>query len=512
VATFPSLFRAKAVQINQGSVSAFVPHVFGDTVITIRDFLGPQPSAPGMGWVFFQAGNPEFPVWTSGLGSGNGGPGVSDHGALTGLLDDDHPQYLTLERGDETFLTPSEADELFLTPQEGNTAYAGAGHTHPSIPLEWIHCGATDNQALTAAVDTTLQITKSRGSAGMTVVSDEIVVATAGTYHAGMFVTMKPNATAATYLTGTIRHHRGGVLQASAQDSHSGPGGSVYHVVSVAGDFTLAAGDTLQFRINASHARNVHSQNAIFAHLLSGPGQQGIPGVDGAEGPAGPEGPPGQGFDFVGDWEVATTYEELDVVTHEDVTYIATIGNTGVEPTSVPVEVNSATYRIFQDLAELSDQWPSAVNGARAYIINDDAEVVFKGGTWRWWARSVPKTTGNTEWLTWGAGAVTATSASNVTLQGRSLIMTLQPIFTTGATSGNVTTIGTMAAGWRPSTRIDFSANMGHASGAGSGRFIIYDTGGLQALWASGDNPTAASQCYVVAHYILPDLVPVVFS
>ena len=39
-----------------------------------------------------------------------GGGGVTDHGALTGLADDDHPQY--------------------LTPAEGNAAYSALGHGH----------------------------------------------------------------------------------------------------------------------------------------------------------------------------------------------------------------------------------------------------------------------------------------------------------------------------------------------------------------------------------------------
>jgi hypothetical protein len=80
---YPSLYRAKAVSIRSGAVEAFVPQVFGESTITITDSLGALPVAPGMGWVFFQAGNPEFPVWSSGLGSGNGngdgqGAGVND--------------------------------------------------------------------------------------------------------------------------------------------------------------------------------------------------------------------------------------------------------------------------------------------------------------------------------------------------------------------------------------------------------------------------------------------------
>lgn len=68
MATFPSIYRAKATQFDGTTVTAFVPQVFGDQPLTITDFVGTP--AVGMGWVFFQAGNPEFPVWTSGMGGG----------------------------------------------------------------------------------------------------------------------------------------------------------------------------------------------------------------------------------------------------------------------------------------------------------------------------------------------------------------------------------------------------------------------------------------------------------
>lgn len=49
--------------ITGGRVKAYIPQVFGDTEVTITAYLGGAPTEPGMGWVFFQAGNPEFPVW-----------------------------------------------------------------------------------------------------------------------------------------------------------------------------------------------------------------------------------------------------------------------------------------------------------------------------------------------------------------------------------------------------------------------------------------------------------------
>jgi hypothetical protein len=61
-------------------VTAFVPAVFGEEPITIVEAIGSLPEAPGMGWVFFQAGNPEFPVW---VGAQEGGGGGGDGGGGT---------------------------------------------------------------------------------------------------------------------------------------------------------------------------------------------------------------------------------------------------------------------------------------------------------------------------------------------------------------------------------------------------------------------------------------------
>jgi hypothetical protein len=72
VAVFPSIYRAKVVRIDPTSIQVFVPQVFGDTPITVINFLGSAPSQVGMGWVAFHAGNPDFPVWLSAIGGGNG--------------------------------------------------------------------------------------------------------------------------------------------------------------------------------------------------------------------------------------------------------------------------------------------------------------------------------------------------------------------------------------------------------------------------------------------------------
>jgi hypothetical protein len=55
--------------------------------------------------------------------AGGGGGGVTDHGALTGLADDDHPQYHNNARGDARYYTESEVDTFLAGKSD-------TGHTH----------------------------------------------------------------------------------------------------------------------------------------------------------------------------------------------------------------------------------------------------------------------------------------------------------------------------------------------------------------------------------------------
>lgn len=55
--------------------------------------------------------------------TGSGGGGVTDHGALTGLADDDHPQYLTQTRADARYYTETETDAALA-------AKSDTVHTH----------------------------------------------------------------------------------------------------------------------------------------------------------------------------------------------------------------------------------------------------------------------------------------------------------------------------------------------------------------------------------------------
>ena len=74
MALFPAVYRGQAVSINGSTIKALVPQVFGDTPVTVRDFLGVMPTSRTDGWIFFQGGNPSYPVWGGNLAVGGTGP------------------------------------------------------------------------------------------------------------------------------------------------------------------------------------------------------------------------------------------------------------------------------------------------------------------------------------------------------------------------------------------------------------------------------------------------------
>lgn len=73
------------------------------------------------------------PIASRTLGTGTGG-GVTDHGLLTGLSDDDHPQYLNNTRGDARYSLLSHLhDDRYYTETEVDTLLSGkanTSHTH----------------------------------------------------------------------------------------------------------------------------------------------------------------------------------------------------------------------------------------------------------------------------------------------------------------------------------------------------------------------------------------------
>jgi hypothetical protein len=77
-----------------------------------------------------------------------GGGGVTDHGALTGLGDDDHTQYLTEARGDARYYTQAETDTLLGDKQPLSavlTATTASFTTADETKLDGIAAGAEVN-------------------------------------------------------------------------------------------------------------------------------------------------------------------------------------------------------------------------------------------------------------------------------------------------------------------------------------------------------------------------------
>ena len=64
------VYEGRIVTVGDGNATAFIPQVFGDTTITISNFL--VDPLPGKGWVAFQSGDSEHPVWLSGSSGGTG--------------------------------------------------------------------------------------------------------------------------------------------------------------------------------------------------------------------------------------------------------------------------------------------------------------------------------------------------------------------------------------------------------------------------------------------------------
>ena len=100
---------------------------------------------------------------SSGVGGGGGG-GVTDHGALTGLADDDHLLYHTDTRGDTRYYTKSQVDTSL-------SGKANTGHTHVTSEVTGLDTALSGKQPLatvltnTTAAFTTAQETKLAGIA-----------------------------------------------------------------------------------------------------------------------------------------------------------------------------------------------------------------------------------------------------------------------------------------------------------------------------------------------------------
>ncbi len=94
--------------------------------------------------------------------SAAGTPGVTDHGALSGLMDDDHPQYLNAVRGDARYL-----------PATGGANYQYIG-TGSGTTAAWRNVSEFAGSGLTAATGVLAVGVANTGAAGLTVEADAV--------------------------------------------------------------------------------------------------------------------------------------------------------------------------------------------------------------------------------------------------------------------------------------------------------------------------------------------------
>jgi microcystin-dependent protein len=89
---------------------------------------------PAEGWICWVANEDKAIVWSGTAwvdlatgGGGGGGGGFTDHGALTGLADDDHGQYHTDARGDARYYTKAQVDGAIAGHEADASAHALMG-------------------------------------------------------------------------------------------------------------------------------------------------------------------------------------------------------------------------------------------------------------------------------------------------------------------------------------------------------------------------------------------------
>ena len=164
------------------------PHIVVTVLLAVGDHMV---FVHGDGWRVFDAGGSLKTVL------------AMDHGTLTGLGDDDHPQYVLHTEVDDVpvngattdpissnwafdheaaadphpqYLTAAEGDVLFLTQAEGNAAYDALGAAAGAVAA---HEGAVDphTQYLTAAEGDALFLTPAEGNALYASISEPIAAA-----------------------------------------------------------------------------------------------------------------------------------------------------------------------------------------------------------------------------------------------------------------------------------------------------------------------------------------------
>lgn len=65
MANYPGIYKAYCERVDSGVISLYVPQVFGDVRLKTANATGNAPSGGTEGWVMFESGLAEYPVWVS---------------------------------------------------------------------------------------------------------------------------------------------------------------------------------------------------------------------------------------------------------------------------------------------------------------------------------------------------------------------------------------------------------------------------------------------------------------
>lgn len=148
MAVYPAIYEARAVQINGRSLKAFIPQIFGDTPVTITRFTNAPPPSPSHGWVIFQSGNPEFPVWIGVTEADYIPPGVVTNDEMADMPPWTIKGQPSATAGPPQDVTPAQARSILANDagaSPGNKYLDGQGNwTTPAGAVDEVWVGATD--------------------------------------------------------------------------------------------------------------------------------------------------------------------------------------------------------------------------------------------------------------------------------------------------------------------------------------------------------------------------------
>ncbi len=153
-------------------------------------------------------------TWAAPPSDGEGG-GVTDHGALTGLSDDDHTQYHNDARGDARYYTKGATDGLLA-------GKANTSHTHAIGDLPVASSGTSNTTQVVRADDSRLSNSRTptaHASTHATAGSDPIAPADIGAATAGHTHTNAVASGAAGFLSGSDKAKLDGVASGATANS-----------------------------------------------------------------------------------------------------------------------------------------------------------------------------------------------------------------------------------------------------------------------------------------------------